>query len=337
MTELKSILFELSAADGAAYVNNAAKTAERMLGAFADVERNGNTVIGKMVGESDYTIMLDAHIDEVSFVVTDVDDEGFITAQKAGGVDLRILPAQIVTVQGKEDIPAVFCSTPPHLSSGDTEYNDISKIKLDTMLGEKSKDIVSLGDVVTWRNKPIELVSNRVTGKAFDDRAAVACLLFLAKRLSGKKLPMNVVFAFSDQEELGMRGARTASYTVTPDEAIALDVSFATAPDVSATEGGELSKGAMIGISPILDKFLTEKLIAVAKENNIPFQSEVMGGNTGTNADVISVNKSGVKTGLISIPLRNMHTPVEVIDLDDMVSVCDILEKYILSGGGMDV
>lgn len=337
MTDLKNFLFELSSLDSAASVNSAAVAAERLLGDFAETKRNGNTVIGKMYGESEYTLLLDAHIDEVSFIVTDVDDDGFLTVQKVGGIDLRLLPAQVVTVHGKEDIPAVFCSTPPHLSKGEPEYDDISKIKLDTLLGARAKEVVSLGDIVTWRCEPACLISNRVTGKAFDDRAAVACLLLLAKRLKGKKLPFNIVFAFSDQEELGMRGARTASFAVDPDEAIALDVSFAAAPDVSSAESGELSKGAMIGISPVLNKGITDKLVSIAKENNIPYQSEVMGGTTGTNADVISITKSGVKTGLISIPLRNMHTSVEVVDLDDVISVCDILEKYILSGGGLNV
>lgn len=333
MTDLKQFLFELSAADCAVSVDKAAAVAERLLGNFAKVCRNGNTVVGKIEGKSEHTVLLDAHIDEISFIVTDIDENGFLTVQKVGGIDLRILPAQVVTVHAKSDIPAVFCSTPPHLSKGEPAFDDISELKLDTLLGEKARDVVSVGDTVTWRCDPIELLGNRVTGKALDDRAAVACLLLLAKRLYKKELPVSVVFAFSDQEELGMRGARTTTYGITPDEAVALDVSFAAAPDVSQNESGEISKGAMIGISPVLDKALTQRLQNIAKENNIPFQCEVMGGNTGTNADVISITKSGVKTGLISIPLRNMHTSVEVVDLEDIISVCDILEKYILSGG----
>jgi endoglucanase len=89
----------------------------------------------------------------------------------------------------------------------------------------------------------------------------------------------------------------------------------------------------MVGIAPSLDKALSNKLIATAKENNIPYQLEVMGGKTGTNADVIGINREGVKTGTLSIPLRNMHTDCEILNLNDITAVCDLLEKYILSGG----
>ena len=227
----------------------------------------------------------------------------------------------------------MFCSTPPHLSSGEIEYNDIGSLKIDTMLGLKARDIISVGDFVTFFAEPQELLGTRVTAKALDDRAGVTCLLELARRLSGKKLPFNVVFALTDAEELGVRGAKTATYDITPDEAIALDVSFADGPDIAPTECGKLSSGAMIGVSPVLDREISNKLISLAKENNIPYQTEVMAGRTGTNGDVISLNKSGVRTGLVSIPERNMHTEVEVVDIKDIESVCDILEQYILKGG----
>ena len=134
-------------------------------------------------------------------------------------------------------------------------------------------------------------------------------------------------------EELGLRGARTSAFSVFPDEAIAVDVSFAAAPDVSKDSAKEMGKGAMIGISPTLDKALTNKLFKIAKENNIPYQTEVMSSATGTNADVISLTKSGIRTGLVSIPIRNMHTPSEVVSLDDIKNTSEILEKYILAGG----
>ena len=112
-----------------------------------------------------------------------------------------------------------------------------------------------------------------------------------------------------------------------------MDVSFGNAPDVESTKCGKLGGGAMIGISPILNRKITHKLTEIAKEKDIPHQFEVMGGTTGTDADVITVSKGGIPCGLLSIPLRNMHTPAEVIDTDDLLSVCDILEAYILSGG----
>jgi len=336
LNRIKENLNILSAAVCAGNINEAADIAEKMLSSFCRCERNGKTVIGTLKGKSDYTLMLDAHIDEVAMIVTDIDSNGFLTVAKCGGIDLRTLPLRPVTVHGKEKITAVFCGIPPHLSDKEPEFKDISELKLDSMLGEKAKDFISIGDYVTYSAKPFFLTEKRVTGKSLDDRAGVACILELAERLSGKELPFNIAFVLSDSEELGLRGAKTASYTVNPDEAIAIDVSFGDGPDIPPSECGKLSGGGMIGISPVLDSKISKKLIATAENNGIKYQTEVMGGSTSTNSDVISVNREGVRTGLISIPLRNMHTEVEIVDIDDLLSVCDILENYILSGGVMN-
>lgn len=332
--DIKKTLFELSEASGVGTLNEASDIAFDILSRFAECERSDNlTVIGKIRGESNYTVMLEAHIDEVSMIVTDIDDNGFLTVSKCGGIDLKTLPARRVTVHGKKNISAVFCSTPPHLVTKETEYSDISSIKLDTMLGKKAKDFINVGDYVTSTVKPTELVESRVTGKAFDDRAGVVCLLELAERLSGKVLPFDVVFVLSDTEELGMRGATTATFALAPDEAVAIDVTFADCPDISPNECGKLSGGAMIGISPVIDSVISGRLIKIAEENGIKYQTEIMGGRTGTDSDVISVSGAGIRTGLISIPIRNMHTDAEVLDVADIESVCNILEKYILAGG----
>ena len=209
-------------------------------------------------------------------------------------------------------------------------------MKLDTALGKKAREIISVGDYVIFNCEPFELLNNRVCGRSFDDRAAVACLIELAKRLSKEKLPFNVAFVLSDGEELGMRGVRPAAFKINPDEAIAIDVSFGDGIGISGDECGKLGGGGMIGISPSLDSRISKKLIALSKENNIPYQTEVMGSRTGTNADMISVNRSGVKTCTLSIPLRNMHSDVEILDMSDLDSVCSLLYHYILSGGIMN-
>lgn len=332
---IKETLFTLSDAAGIGSVTEASDIAAKMLSQYAEVSQSGTSVIGKMYGESSYTLMLEAHIDEVGFIVTDIDDNGFLTVKNCGGIDLRMLPARSVTVHSRQKVTGVFCATPPHLSNGAEKYDNISDIKVDSLLGEKAKEIISVGDFVTFNTKAVSLLGDRITGKSLDNRAGVACLLALAERLHGKALPFNVFFAFTDAEELGNRGAKTAAFELSPDEAVVLDVSFADAPDVSDCDCGKMSEGAMIGFSPVLDKKLSNRLTAVAKENSIPCQVEVMGGRTGTDGDVIGVSKSGVKTGLISIPIRNMHTDVEVVDTNDIVSVCDLLENYILNGGAV--
>ena len=331
--EIKDLLFSLSSLDAVGTVTDASDFAYDILSKYCETEKMSNlTVIGFLKGKADYTIMLDAHIDQIGMVVTDVDDNGFLTVSNAGGIDTRMLPSRAVTVHGKEKITAVFCSTPPHLSNGETEYGDISKIKLDTMLYRKAKDIVSVGDYVTFSGEPFQM-GELLCGRSFDDRSAVVCLLEVAKRLSGKDLPCNVCFVLSDGEELGLRGIRTASFKINPDEAVAVDVSFGDGPDISPDDCGKLGQGGMIGISPALSKKVSQKLIDIAKQNNIPYQLEVMGSSTGTNADMISITRDGVKTATLSIPLRNMHTEVETLNIKDLEAVCDLLQKYILSGG----
>ncbi len=332
--DIKDILFELSRLSAIGTVSDAADKAAEELGKYASVRRIGTLgTVAEIKGKSDYTILLDAHIDEVGFIVTDISEKGFLTVQNCGGIDTRHLPAKAVTVHGKEKIPAVFTSTPPHLDKGGDLPDDIAQYKIDTGLGDKAKDVISVGDYVTYRMTPTELLRSTVCGKSFDDRAGVACLIELAQRLNTKELPCNIVILLSDAEELGLRGARTASFGIECDEAIAIDVSFGDGPDVPADKCGKLGRGGMIGISPVIDREISHKLVSIAKDNSIPYQTEVMGGNTSTNADVISLTKNGIRTGLVSVPLRNMHTNVEVLNISDLVSVCDMLEKYILSGG----
>lgn len=334
MIELKKRLFALSSVDGIGNIREASDLALEMLSQFCECEKTDDlTVIGFLKGESDYTLMLDAHIDQIGMIVTNVDENGFLTVNNAGGIDIRSLPSRRVTVHGKDKITAVFCSTPPHLAEGETHYDGIDAIKLDTALGAKAKDIVSVGDYVTFSNTPKELLGNRVSGRSFDDRSAVACLVSVAEKLKDKKLPVNVAFVLSDSEELGLRGIRTASFKIDPQEAIAVDVSFGDGPGISSEESSPLGSGAMIGISPTLDTAISKKLINICENKGIKYTTEVMGSKTGTNADMISVNKEGVRTGTLSIPLRNMHTDTEVVDLADLQSVCDALCEYVLSGG----
>ncbi len=334
---IKETLFALSSADGVGNIREASDLAYDLLKEYCKTEKSDTlTVIGYLKGDSDYTLMLDAHIDQIAMIVTDIDDNGFLTVAKSGGIDIRALPSRRVTVHGKEKVAAVFCATPPHLSSGEKEYTDIADIKLDTALGAKAKEIISIGDYVTFSADPCELLGTRVSGRSFDDRAAVACLIEVAKRLKDKKLPLNVAFVLSDGEELGMRGIRPAAFKVDPNEAIAIDVSFGDGIGISEDECGKLGEGGMIGISPALDRKISQKLIKTAKDNNIPYQTEVMGERTGTNADMIAVSRQGVRTCTLSIPLRNMHTEVETLDIKDLDSVCELLCAYILSGGAMN-
>ena len=329
MQTVKSILKNLCEVDFIGGVGSAINVAESYLSKYCSVRREGNNLIGEIKGESDYTILFDAHLDQIGMVVTSIKG-GFLKVATAGGIDSRMLAGMRVTVYGKEIVSGVFCSTPPHLSKSDA-VQKTEDIFIDTGLGDRAEDIISVGDRVVFSADFTELAGNKVTGKSLDDRAGCTALIKCAEMLSGKELPCNVVFLLSDMEELGGMGAKTMSFGITPDVAVAVDVSFGNAPDISPDKTGVLGGGAMIGISPVLSNSVTNSLKEIANKNEIKHQLEVMGGKTSTNADKIVDTKCGVPTGLLSIPLRNMHTPIEVVDLNDIISVAEILADFVLT------
>lgn len=327
------LLEKLSNAVSIGHITEARDIAKAELSKYAEVEDFGQIgLIAKIKGKSDKTLLIDAHIDEVGFIVTKVLKDGFLRVTNVGGCDASILPATRVTVHGKKDITAVFASTPPHLSKGDNEVVPLDKLLLDTGL-KNAEEIVSTGDLVSYKTASVSLAKKRFTGKSLDDRAGVFCLIELAKSLSKNTPEYTVILSVTEGEELGTRGAVTATFDISPDEAIALDVSFGDAPDCPSDKCGKMGGGVMIGISPVLNNKITNRLKTIAKDKNISYQLEVMGGRTGTDADVISVSKSGVPCGLVSIPLRNMHTPAEIIDTADLEAVITLLEAYALGGG----
>lgn len=331
--ELKDMLFSLSEASGASGSESAAAELALSLlrGYCPDAEIKSGNVIGFFGERSDDKplLVLDAHIDQIGFVVTDITDEGFIKFDKLGGIDRRLLPAQPVIIHGKNDIPGVICSVPPHLSDG-SEVLKFEDAAIDAgMSREELTEIVSQGDSITFDVKCRSLLGERVTGGALDDRCGVAAILLALDKLRGEKLRYNVAVNFSTQEELGERGAKIGAYTLDADIALAVDVSFAMAQGENEKKCGFLGKGPMIGVSPSLSRDVTNELMRAAESSSISYQTEVMNGLTSTNADRYSVSRGGAETCTVSIPLRNMHTPVEVIDLDDVRLTADLIAAYI--------
>lgn len=332
--DMTSLLCTLCNSVCIGHLDETLKIAEQSLGDLNTLKRiYGHSMTAFIKGKSDRTILLDAHIDEIGFIVTDVDDEGFVKVDCAGGFDIRTLPSHRVIIHGKEDINAVFTSIPPHLSEGDVQFDDIKKLSLDTGLGATAKEYIKTGDLVTYDRKACVLANDRVSGKSLDNRAGVAALLYLADMLKGECPPVNVCLLFSNQEELGCRGAKTASFEIDCDEAISIDVSFASFPGIAPDKCGTMGKGPMIGQSPILSRKVVSALISAAENGNIPYQLETMSGTTSTNADAISVSKTGVPTGLVSVPQRNMHTDAEVVSAEDVVNTAKLLYAYIMAGG----
>ena len=233
---------------------------------YAVVTRFGQTgLLAKIDKGKDKTLLLDAHIDEVGFIVTGILGEGFLRVASVGGCDARILPATTVTVHGKKELTAVFASTPPHLANDKKEVKGIDDIVLDTGIYDVEK-YVSAGDLVTYKTTFSPLECGRAVGKSFDDRAGVFCLIELAHRVFDKDLDYNLIISVTEGEELGTRGAVTAAYETSPDEAIAIDVSFGDGPNISNEKCGKLGDGAMLGISPVLDREVTDRLKKIARD-----------------------------------------------------------------------
>ncbi len=282
-------------------------------------------------------VLLDAHLDEIGLIVTWLGDNGFLKAGAVGGVDRRLLIAQEVVILAEEPVEGVIASKPPHLLSAEEEKKvpKVDDLWIDTgYTSEELRKRVKLGDRIIFKSGFHKLLGGRVCSKALDDRAGVAAVLRALELLKNEPLSCGLAATFTCQEELGCLGAKTASYTVEPDLAVTVDVSFAHTPDAPEHKCGKLGGGTMIGISPTLDKGVSDALTALAQEKEIPYQLEVMGGLTSTNADSITVSRGGVKCGLLSIPLRYMHTPIETIDPADVESTARLMAEFVKKAGG---
>lgn len=299
-------------------------------------DKFGNIIgyLGK--DENKPLLLLEAHIDRIGMIVTYIDEDGFLKVSGAGGIDRRTLLAQAVTVfAGDKQIKGVISTLPPHVSKDEGKAAKLEDIAIDIgMNKEQAEKTVSLGDLVMIDGMYSRLSGTKICSPATDDRAGVAAVLYaldLLKNLLKKEqdLPFRLAILFAAQEEVGCRGAKIAAFNIDADYALAVDVSFGVSSGVSSSQAGELGKGGMIGVAASLSRDVSEKLIEIAKTNKIPYQIEAMGGSTGTDADSITVSRGGVKTGLISIPQRYMHTPCEVVDTEDIKAVGKLMAEYV--------
>lgn len=310
---------------------NIVKALTEILKPYGKVEVDCLNNVYCHIGNNGPHILLDAHLDEIGFVVKAISDDGFIKVSNVGGVDRRMLLASEVSVWGDKEYRGVISNLPPHLQKADDERKapEIDEIAIDIGLTkEEAEKGISLGDRVTFKRNYTKLLGNQLSASVLDDRCGVASIILALDEL--KEMNANVTVMFSSQEEVGTRGAKVGAYDRAIDEAIVVDVSFGYSPLCKKSECGELGKGPMIGMSPILDKDISKKLVNTAKENNISYQIEVMGGgHTGTNADVISISEYGIKTALISIPEKYMHSPIEVIDITDVENTANLITSYV--------
>lgn len=276
-------------------------------------------------------VLLEAHLDRIGLVVSRLEENGFLRFANVGGFDRRLLPAAPVTVHADSgDFCGVIASVPPHLSDENDAPLKIEELVIDTGFSTaKAKELFRPGDIVTLDSSFLTLAGGRIACAAMDDRIGCVAVLAAAEELKKSEINCRVTVLFSSQEETGGHGARTSAFALHPSEAIAVDVSFGAGFGAPAAKCGKMGDGTMIGIAPVLNRPMTRKLTELAEKFDIPYQVEVMGGGTGTDADVIAIAAGGVKTALLSIPLLNMHTVVETVAVEDVISTARLMVEYV--------
>lgn len=335
MVEMLKALCEAGGVSGDE--KEALDAAEKLLTPLGKTERtNLGSIICRLPenGEGLPHVMLTAHIDRIGLMVTKITDKGFLRVAPCGGADRRSLSGARVTVHTESGkLFGVVTATPPHLSDGKTTPPKADELTVDVGLcADSAAKKVRLGDRITFDGAFTPLLSDRVASAALDDRSGCAAVIRAAGLLRDCK-KANISVALVSQEETGSAGASTAANILAPDYAFEVDVSMAITPDDRAEDCGEMGKGPMIGISPILSRELSNRLIETARRKNIPWQVEVMAGRTGTDADYIVVSGRGVKAATVSIPLRFMHTAGEIASLADIENTARLIAETV--GGGL--
>ncbi len=295
-------------------------------------DANGNIIATIGNPQSDDIVLLDAHNDRIGFTVSYIDEKGFLKIAGCGGIDRRVLLGSIVTVFGKEkQLKGIICCLPPHLSDGgEDKAPDADSLYVDTgLLKTEVEQYISLGDTVGVFARPKKLLGSRFSAGGIDNKAGVCTLIRVAQLLQQETVNSCVKILLSAQEETGFLGSKTAGFSLMPNCAVVVDVSFASQPNISPDKVGVMSKGTMIGTAPILDKTMFHAFRNIAEQENLPYQIEVMNGTTGTNADALTVTGKGIPTALLSIPIKNMHTQAEIVDLNDIETTAKLIVAYL--------
>ena len=278
-------------------------------------------------------LLLSAHIDEIGLMVTAVAG-GFLRFRTLGGIDPRVLPAREVTVLTEPPLHGVISSVPPHLqAAGDNKKPfELSELVIDIgMSEERAKELVRPGTPVVFYEHAQVIGEKYFTGKSLDDRACAVMLLRTLELLQGKDLPVELIVQMSTQEEIGAYGAKVGAYGSAPTWAVAVDVTHAETPDSKGKDGVmKFGGGVPVSMGPNTNRRLGRKLTELAEQIGVGAEPDVMEGNTGTDAWVMQVAGNGTATCVVSLPLRYMHTAIEMISLEDLEAGARLLSALAL-------
>ncbi|MCX6011693.1 MAG: M42 family metallopeptidase [Chloroflexi bacterium] len=345
--KIKSLLEKLSNAHGiSGYEGGVREVIKKEVESCVDelkIDNFGNLIAIKK-GKSP-SVMIAAHMDEIGLMVKYIDDEGFIRFAKVGGwFDQTLVNQRVLLHTKKGTVTGVIGSKPVHVMKSEDKKKAIEAKDMFIDVGASSRDEatamgVEPGVTASLDQKLAELANDRVTGKAFDDRAGGAVLITALQRIVGMKLT-SVMGVFTVQEEVGLKGARTSAFGLNPDVGIAIDTCIpGDHPGIKKTDSAvEIGKGPSItvmdagGRGVITHPRVLEWLCETAKAKGIPYQMDVTESGT-TDASAISLTREGIPSGVISVATRYIHTPVEVLSLKDLAQTADLVVEAIKSVG----
>jgi putative aminopeptidase FrvX len=310
---------------------------------FADtvsVDVHGNLIAALNPGGRP-RVMLAGHVDQIGFMVRYLDKQGYIYFAPIGGVDATVVPGLRLTIHGRRGpVEAVVGRKPIHLMKPEERGkapSELSQLWLDIGAGSQrqAEGLVQVGDPITYLLEPVRLAGELIASPGLDDKIGAFVVMEALRLLAEKKKQLKcAVFAVSTvQEELGLRGARTSCFELDPQVGVAVDVTHASdCPDVDKKVTGEMSlgKGPALTVGPNINPVVEKLLQAAARRGKIPIQREGEPRATGTDANAIQISRAGVAAGLLGIPCRYMHTPVEVVSLKDAEAAFKLLTAFCL-------
>ncbi|SKC46227.1 M42 family metallopeptidase [Maledivibacter halophilus] len=305
---------------------------------FADkveTDAAGN-VIAVVNPENTFKIMLAGHCDEIAFMVNYIDDDGFLYLSKAGGISPKLALGMRVKVLGESGAVSGVIGVKAEHQGGSKDEVKIEDIYVDCGAEDRGdmEQYVGIGDYVIYDQDYKYILNDRLVGRGLDNRTGAFIVAEVLRRIADQNVNVGVYAVSTVNEETNMGGAYFAGSSIQPTMAIACDVSFATDyPDMDKKKHGNvaLGKGPILSKGAPINKKINQLMVNTAKKNNIPIQYELTPRLTGTDADKIRLSGKGVPTALVSLPLRYMHSPSEIVSLSDMENEIELLVKTILA------
>ncbi|AEB77166.1 M20/M25/M40 family metallo-hydrolase [Clostridium botulinum] len=283
-----------------------------------------NNIIIHKEGNSRGKVMVMAHADEIFLLVTEILNNGVLKF-KGVGVDPKSLVAQEVVIHGTKDILGIV-----NIGKGINKAVNSNDLIIDTGYNKESLEkIIKIGDFITIKGKFVELLNSNVACKTIDNRGSIVAMYQCAKELQNIQHDLDVYFVCSCQEEVGHRGAKMATYNLNPDIGIAIDTTFDSGELGAKDRENIIGNGPVICHGPNLHHKLNKKITSIGDKYGIPYGIEVEPGNTGTDAWDIQVSRKGVPSMLVSIPIKHMHTPVELVNMNDIKNTGKIIARFI--------